>query len=120
MEERIKKLRKENDTILEEEEGKILNLWRREASGGARDQSEILKEVPHYLRIHLFLSKVEKWKKGYGNVAFKEFGPATANWASSLQPSDISSHSQDPYLFSYYTRGKCFYERSFPALRRFK
>lgn len=85
-----------------------------------RDQSEILKEVPHYLRIHLFLSKVEKWKKYYENVAFKEFGPATANWASSLQPSDISSHSQDPYPFSYYTLGKCFYERSFPALRRSK
>lgn len=36
MEERIKKLRGENDTILEEEEEKILNLWKREASGGER------------------------------------------------------------------------------------
>ena len=40
MEERIKKLRRENDTILEEEEEKILNLWRREASGGARGAAE--------------------------------------------------------------------------------
>ena len=27
---------------------------------------------------------------------------------SCLQPSDISSHSQDPYHSSYYPRGKCF------------
>ena len=88
-----------------------------------RDQSEIRKYYKKFLTIQestFFSVRLKKWKKYCENVPFKEFGPATANWASSLQPSDISSHSQDPYHFSYYTRGKCFYERSFPALRRFK
>ena len=47
-----------------------------------------------------YFSEIEKWKKYYEYVPFEE-GHATANsvFASCLKPSDIPSHSQDPYNY---------------------
>ena len=79
-----------------------------------RDQidwnSQILQEISYFAGILLFLSRNSKVEK----ITYCEkysLWRATCNCQfslSCLQPSDISSHSQDRYHSSYYPRGKCF------------
>ena len=88
-----------------------------------RDQSEIRKYYKKFLTIQESTFFSVRLKNGRSTVKMfplKNLGLQLQIEPLSLQPSDISSHSQDPYHFSYYTHGKCFYERSFPTLRRLK
>ena len=85
-----------------------------------RDQIEILKYHKKFLTLKessYFSVEVKKWKKYFEIIPLDE-RPATANsdLAGCLQPSDISSYSQDRYHSSYYV--PC--ERSFFALRHLK
>ena len=65
------------------------------------DQIEILKYYKKFLTLHMkessyFSVEVQKWKKYFEIIPLEE-RPATANsdLAGCLQPSDISSYSQD-------------------------
>ena len=73
---------------------------------------EILKYCSKFLTLKesfYFSVEIQKWKN---YVLWKySLWRATCNCKfslSCLQPSDISSHSQDPYHSSYYPSGKCF------------
>ena len=73
-----------------------------------RDQIEILKYYKKFLTMKessYFSVEVQKWKKCFEIIPLEE-RPSTAisDLAGSLQPSDISSYSQDLYRSSYYPR----------------
>ena len=88
-----------------------------------RDQIKIFKYYRKFLTMQeSFYSSVEI--KNVEKVLWKySLWRAACNCKfslSCLQPSDISSHSQDPNHFSYYPVGSISCEHSFSALKRLK
>jgi len=87
------------------------------------DQSEILKYYKKFLTIQestFFSVRLKNGRSTMKIFPLKNSGLQLQIEPLLCKPSDISSLLQDPYHFSYYTHGKCFYERSFPTLRRLK